>query len=134
MPPVVEVAGENQRALRVDVMHDVFEDGAVLFGAVGFTQVEVGTQADERGFPAFGQDFAMEYAALFEFVDADVEIVFRFQRQAAENGVAVVSFRIDGIFAVAAMIIEAVADDVVMRRIGKVGTAASVEMLSLDFL
>ena len=84
MPPVVEVAGENQRALRVDVMHDVFEDGAVLFGAVGFAQVEVGAEADERGFPAFGQDFAMEYAALFEFVDADVEVVAGFQRQAAE--------------------------------------------------
>ena len=76
----------------------------------------------------------MQQAALFEFIDADIEVVFRFQRQAAENGVAVMAFRIDGIFTVAAMIIEAVADDVIMRCIRKVGTAASVEMLSLDFL
>ena len=91
-------------------------------------------QAHQRVFPTFRHDFAMQQAALFEFVDANVEVVFRFQRQAAENGVAVVAFWIDGIFAVAAMIIKAVADDVVMRRIREVGTAASVEMLSLDFL
>ena len=113
---------------------DIVADGAVLFEAVRFAQIEVDTQTHQRIFPTFGYDFAMQQAALFEFVDTDVEVVFRFQRQAAENGVAVVSFRIDGIFAVAAMIIEAVADDVVMRRIRKVGTAASVEMLSLDFL
>ncbi|SKO55324.1 Uncharacterised protein [Mycobacteroides abscessus subsp. massiliense] len=91
-------------------------------------------QTHQRIFPTFGHDFAMQQAALFEFVDADVEVVFRFQRQAAENGVAVMAFRIDGIFTVAAMIIEAVADDVVMRRIRKVDTATSIEMLSLDFL
>ncbi|EFC88977.1 hypothetical protein NEIMUCOT_04639 [Neisseria mucosa ATCC 25996] len=102
-------------------MHDVFEDGAVLFGAVGFTQVEVGAQADERGFPTFGQDFAMEYAALFELVDADVEVVAGFQRQAAEDGVAVVALRVNGVFAVAAVVGKAVAEDVVMRLFGKVG-------------
>ena len=105
-----------------------------MFKAVRLAQIEVDAQTHQRIFPTFGHDLAMQQAALFEFIDADVEVVFRFQRQAAENGVAVVSFGIDGIFAVAAMIIEAVADDVVMRRIGEVGTAASVEMLSLDFL
>ena len=113
---------------------NIVADGAVLFEAVWLAQIEVDAQTHQRVFPTFGHNFAMQQAALFEFVDADVEVVFRFQRQAAENGVAVVSFGIDGIFAVAAMVIEAVADDVVMRRIGKVGTAASVEMLSLNFL
>ena len=89
----------------------------------GFAQIEVDTQTHQRIFPTFGHDLAMQQAALFEFIDADVEIVFRFQRQAAENGVAVVSFGIHGIFTIAAMIIKAVADDVVMRRIREVGTA-----------
>ena len=116
-------------------MHDVFEDGAVLFGAVGFAQVEVGAQADERGFPAFWQDFAMEYAALFEFVDADVEVVAGFQRQAAEDGVAVVALRVNGVFAVAAVVGEAVAENVVMRLFGKIRQpAAAGQVLTLHFL
>ena len=121
--------------MRVNVMHDVFEDGAVLFGAVGFAQVEVGAQADERGVPALGQDFAMEDAALFELVDADVEVVAGFQRQAAEDSVAVVALRVNGVFAVAAVVGEAVAEDVVMRLFGEVGQpVAAHQVLTLHFL
>ena len=58
---------------------------------------------------------------MFKFVDADVEVVAGFQWQAAEDGVAVVALRVNGVFAVAAVVGEAVAEDVVMRLFGEVG-------------
>ena len=77
----------------------------------------------------------MEYAALFEFVDADVEVVAGFQRQAAEDGVAVVALRVYGVFAVAAVVGKAVAEDIVMRFFGKIGQpAAAGQVLTLHFL
>ena len=59
VPPVVKVAGQYQRAARIDVGGNVFEEGGVLFGAVGFAQIQVGAQANQRVGPVFRLDFAM---------------------------------------------------------------------------
>ena len=49
----------------------------------------------------FGADFAVQHAAFFQAVDRDVEVAFAEDGQAADDGVAVVFVRKDGVFAVA---------------------------------
>ena len=49
---------------------DIVADGAVLFKAVRLAQVEVDDK-HTADLPTFRHDFAMQQAALFEFVDAE---------------------------------------------------------------
>lgn len=55
----------------------------------------------------------MQHAALLEFVHADIEVVARFNRQMAQNGIAVVALGKHCVFAVAAVKRKMLADDVI---------------------
>ena len=121
LPPVVKIAGDNQRAHRVHMPAHIFKNGLILLVAVGFAQIQMRTQTHQRKRPAFGMDFAMQHAALLEFVHADIEVVARFNRQMAQNGIAVVALGKHCVFAVAAVKRKMLADDVVMRLGGKRG-------------
>lgn len=77
----------------------------------------------------------MQYAAFFQFVDGNIEVVAGVDRQAAEDGVAVVFFFINSILAVAGVVVQFVAEDVVMRRFGEIQQLLlALQVLALHFL
>ena len=77
----------------------------------------------------------MQDTAFFQAVHADIDVLPHLYRQTAEDGVAVVLLRENGVFAVARVIGETFGNDVVVRTGGKIGQFQFArQVLSLHFL
>ncbi len=98
--PVIEVAGDQQGFVVGHMVFDPVHEDFQLLSAVGLPQPQVHTEGMQRGTETGQLHHAVENAAAGQVGAGDIDIFPELERVFTENGIAVVTGAVDGVFAI----------------------------------
>ena len=128
-PPVVEIAGDDQRRILRDRGANALGKRPYLPLPASLEQAKVDVDAMQVLRAAGELDLAMQQPAVLEHVRRNVLVLLRDDRKARQDGVAVMPLAIDGVAAIGHLLPHGVRDEFVLRLARPVDVAAGVAVV-----
>lgn len=130
--PIVEVARKNEGFMLRDVLMNPLPDSLELLGTTAICQVQMHIQ-EVQGL-AIILDASVKYASSLKSMIGDVDVFPALNRKARKDGVAVMSLRVNGVFAVCEMWPDLISQKLKLRTLPALQRAAMTTMVAQHFL
>lgn len=127
--PIVEIAGDEDRAIRGNALADSAAQGSDLLVSSPVEQVEMETEDMQGVGQSRQRDYGVQDASLFEPIRRDIEIFPFGERKLAEDGVSVVAAGVHGVFSVGIMRPDLVGQKFKLGAVGPAGDFFSMSFV-----